>query len=627
MGDPRKSRTRKKQPIVELLEPRSYLSVTFSGPTFYTNIRGVTGIAVGDLNGQGKPDVVVAGLAPNTATGVVAVYPNQSGSFGTPTIYPLPSATGGVAIGDFEGSGKQDIAATDPSDNQLFILKNDGSGNFSPGAGASLGGSTGDVVIVAADFNGDGKADVAVADPTDNQVVIAFSNGDGSFSTQAPVSVPDPQKVVAADFNGDGHTDLAILSGQSPNSLYIAMNNGTGTFAAPVAYSFGPDFGTISDIASADFNGDGSPDLVGVGSGSAGGGVAAVLLNQGTGLFTSVNDLPLPAAANAVVTGNFSGSGHGDIAALGSGGSLDILPGNGDGTFGSDQTVFTVELATPGGQALSADFDANGQPDIAYLSRSQGGFGILLNSSGSNVPGGPSVIAPSLSGKLTTRELVAGGKITAVTQTITFTASTAFTGSVTVNFQFSLTNTINSNNPAVATVTRKLNLKAGRSLRAAVSIRSLPAGLSGAYYLVGQLTDSNGAVATAASAQTVGIVPPTIDLAGGVAALRSTAKAGGKTNVTLGVTNYGSIAANGSLPVEIFASTSGAIDASAILVDQFTQRVAIPAGKSRRLPVTIPLPTEAGNYYLIVVLDPQNTLNDVNLSNNTFVSGTTIALS
>jgi hypothetical protein len=527
----------KQRPFAERLEPRSYLSVTFSAPVFSTNVRGVTGIATGDLTGNGQPYVVVAGLSPSApSVAVVGVYPNQSGSFGTPTVLPIGFASGGVAIGDFRGGqGEQDIAAIDPSDNQLTSFLNNGSADFSQGGGVTLPGTGGDTAIVAADFNGDGKDDLAVADPNENQVVIAFSNGVGSFATQAPISVPDPLKIVAADFNGDGHTDLAILSGQSPNVLYVALNNGNGTFAAPVAYSFGSGVASIKDIAAADFNGDGRADLVAVGDAGGGAGVAAVLLNQGAGTFTSVTDLPLPGTATDVVTGNFSGSGHADIAAIGQSGSLDVLPGNGDGTFGSDQSVFTGQLATPGGQAVTADFDADGSPDIAFLSRSQGGFGTLLNST---LPPGsvaPSVIASSLSGKLTTKPIVAGGKITPISQVVTFKASAAFSGTVTVNFQFSLSGTFNSNNPTVGTLTRKLNLKAGRSQRFAVSIKSLPSGLAGTYYLVGQLTDSTGATSTAASAQTVGIVAPIVDLSGGVAFLPSTGKAGRTTTVTLGI--------------------------------------------------------------------------------------------
>lgn len=615
-------RSTKNRPFSELLEPRSYLSVTFSNPTFVINVRGVAAVAAADLNDDGRPDMVVTGLSPSDVnTAIVAVYPNQGGNFITPTAYTVGAQAGGVATGDFLGNGRQGIATVDPSDNQLFALLNDGSGNFTPAAGVALGGTSGDTTVVAADFNGDGKTDVAVADPTDNQVVIAFSNGDGSFTTQTPISVNDPQMIVAADFNGDGHPDLAILGGSSLNTLSIALNNGNGTFAAPVAYSFGSGVIAINDIAAADFNGDGRTDLVGVGSSNDGSGVAAVLLNQGGGAFGSASDLTLPGAANAVVTGNFSGSGHVDIAALGQSGSLDILPGNGDGTFGSDQAVFTNQLNTPGTQAVTADFDGNGTPDIAFLSRSQGGFGVLLNGVAS------SVVTPTVLGKLPTKPLVAGGKITPIAQSVSFSTTAPFSGSATVNLQLVPIGTFGSSFSTIATLTKKLTLKTGRAQKFPVVIRSLPSGLAGSYYLIAQLTDSTGAVSIGTVAQPLTIVPPTIDLSGSFGSVPRAGKAGRKAIVTFKVTNSGTITANATLPVDIISSNTGSLDDTAVSIDDFTRHVVIAPGKTIVMRASLTLPNAAGAYYLIVELDPQNTLNDVNLSNNVFTSATTIAIS
>lgn len=614
--------SRQVQAFAESLEPRSYLSVTFGNPTFVVNIRGVAAMAAADLNGTGRPDMVVTGVSQSASNiAVVGVYPNQGGNFITPTAYPAGAEPGPVAIGNFEGNGKRDIATIDPSDNQLFAFLNDGSANFSPGAGATLGGSGGDSAMVAADFNGDGKDDIAVADPNDNQVVIAFSNGNGSFAVQGPLSVPDPVKIVAADFNGDGHPDLAILSGQSPSSVYIALNNGNGTFSTPVAYSFGPGAASISDLVTADFNGDGRPDLVGVGSSSSGAGIVSVLLTQAGGTLGSANDIALPGAEIAVVTGNFSNSGHADIAAIGQSGSLDILPGNGDGTFGADQSLFTTELATPGSQAVAADFDGSGTADIAYLSRSQGGFATLLNGVAT------SVVTPDLTGKLPGKPLVAGGKITPISQVLSFTASAAFSGTATVNIQLVPVQGFSSGASTITTVTRKLTLKAGRALKVALSIRSLPSGLEGSYYMMANLTDSTGAVSTAAAVQPITIIPPTIDLSGAFITVPRTGKVGRKAIVAFKITNSGSVTASGTLPTEIFASTTGSLDASAVNLGTFSRHIAIGPGKTIRMQAAVTLPSSAAAYFLIAELDPQNTLNDVNLSNNNFVSSTTISIS
>lgn len=613
----------KQQVFSEQLEPRSYLSVTFSDPTYVLNIRGVTAIAAANVSGNGQPDLVVTGLSPSSVnSAIVGVYPNQSGHFITPSAYTVGSEAGGLAVGDFLGNGAEDIATVDPSDNQLYVLLNNGSGTFTSAAGAALGGSGGDTTVVAADFNGDGKEDIAVADPNDNQVVIAFSNGDGSFTVGTPISIPDPETIVAADFSGDGHPDLAILSGQSPTTVYIALNLGNGTFAAPVAYSFGSTVSSINSIAAASFTGSGKPDLVGIGSSTTGTGVAAVLLNQGAGTFGTASDLALPDAADAVVTGDFSGSGHIDIAAFGQSGSLDILPGNGDGTFGSDQSVFTNQLGTPGNQAVSADFDGNGTPDIAFLSRSQGGVGVVLNGVST------SVLTPTLTGKLPTKALVSGGKITAITQELSFTASSAFSGSATVNLELFPVGTFDSSFSTIATLTKKLKLKAGRTQRFPLAIRSLPSGLAGSYYLFAQLTDSTGAVSIGTVVQPLTIVPPTIDLSGSVISIPRSGKAGRKAIVRFKVSNSGTItAASAALPVDIFSSTTGTLDSTAVNIDDFTRRVAIAPGRTVVMQASVTLPSTPGTYYLVVEVDPQNTLHDVDFSNNVFSSVTTIAIS
>lgn len=613
----------KQQVFSEQLEPRSYLSVTFSDPTYVLNIRGVTAIAAANVSGNGQPDLVVTGLSPSSVnSAIVGVYPNQSGHFITPSAYTVGSEAGGLAVGDFLGNGAEDIATVDPSDNQLYVLLNNGSGTFTSAAGAALGGSGGDTTVVAADFNGDGKEDIAVADPNDNQVVIAFSNGDGSFTVGTPISIPDPETIVAADFSGDGHPDLAILSGQSPTTVYIALNLGNGTFAAPVAYSFGSTVSSINSIATASFTGSGKPDLVGIGSSTTGTGVAAVLLNQGAGTFGTASDLALPDAADAVVTGDFSGSGHIDIAAFGQSGSLDILPGNGDGTFGSDQSVFTNQLGTPGNQAVSADFDGNGTPDIAFLSRSQGGVGVVLNGVST------SVLTPTLTGKLPTKALVSGGKITAITQELSFTASSAFSGSATVNLELFPVGTFDSSFSTIATVTKKLKLKAGRTQRFPLAIRSLPSGLAGSYYLFARLTDSTGAVSIGTVVQPLTIVPPTIDLSGSVISIPRSGKASRKAIVRFKMSNSGTItAASAALPVDIFSSTTGTLDSTAVNIDDFTRRVAIAPGRTVVMQASVTLPSTPGAYYLVVEVDPQNTLHDVDFSNNVFSSVTTIAIS
>ena len=129
-------------PLVHSLESRLCLSAVFTTPEFVAGIDSTTGIAAADFNGDGKTDIVVAGDSAGTSNAVVAVYLNQNGSFSTPTLIPISGTTAGITTGDFLGNGHQDIAVVDASTNQLDVFLNDSAGNFSQGAGASLGGTS-----------------------------------------------------------------------------------------------------------------------------------------------------------------------------------------------------------------------------------------------------------------------------------------------------------------------------------------------------------------------------------------------------------------------------------------------------------------------------------------------------
>ena len=129
-----------------------------------------TSVAAADFNGDGKADLVVAGLASGTSNAVVAIYLNGgSGTFTTPTIIPLAATPPSfVAAGNFLNNGKQDIAVTQA--NMVDVFLNDGSGNFSQGVGGTAG--NGPSAIAVGDFNGDGKEDLAVVNQADGTVSV-----------------------------------------------------------------------------------------------------------------------------------------------------------------------------------------------------------------------------------------------------------------------------------------------------------------------------------------------------------------------------------------------------------------------------------------------------------------------
>jgi len=605
--------------IVEGLERRLCLSASFSTPAFYTGVNSATGIAAADFNGDGKADIAVAGLSPTSSIPVIGVYLNQNGSFGTPTLFPFSGAPAGIAAGDFLGNGHQDIAVVDSSSNTLDVFLGDGAGNFTPGAGASLGGSGGDTAIVSADFNGDHRDDVAVLDPAANSVVI-FTPGNsfGSFSLAQSISVPSPLNLVVGDFNGDQHPDLAVLSGNG--SVYVALNNGAGVLGAPTAYSLGANVSSPVALAAGTFTSSAASDLIGVGVNGQNG-EAGFLFGQTSGTFEPATDVALSAVPNLVVTGDFTTAGVTDAALLTASGGLTVLPGNGDGTFATPQSIFTSSLGAPATQAVVDDFGAG--PGIAFLSSSQNGFGVTISGAGGGT-NSSSNLTPTLKGSLGS-SVVAGAALKGK-ETLTLTAHSAASGSARATILLSPDKSAADSVLTLASAAGKLNLKAGKAKTFALKLpKSIPATVAaGKYHVLIESTDTAGVVTTVDSGQTVNVVAPVVDLTGSVVKAPLTVKAGKKFTLTLLIANSSAanVAAVGLLPFDVETSPDPLLADAAPLLSE-THRISIKPGKSIRLTITATLASSA---YLVVNLDPKHAAfpNDLNLSNNVFATSRAI---
>ena len=215
-------------------------------------------------------------------------------------------------------------------------------------------------MAVVADFNNDGKPDIAVVcvgDPSvgdDGGVSILLGNGDGTFQPAANVVTgKNPSSIAADDFNGDGRLDIVTI--QSDNTVSALLGNGDGTFQAHVNYGTGsgPDF-----VAADDFNSDGRPDLVVTNSS---GSSVGVLLGNGDGTFQSHVDYPTGGAANGVGVADLNGDGKLDLA-VAAGNALVVFAGKGDGTF--TQIWSSAALGIRSIRVTIGDFTSDGKPDV-----------------------------------------------------------------------------------------------------------------------------------------------------------------------------------------------------------------------------------------------------------------------
>jgi hypothetical protein len=240
---------------------------------------------------------------------------------------------------------------------------------FSPGQAIGVG--TWPIAVLSADFNGDGHADLAVANENDSTVSIFLGNGTGQFASAAgsPVStVGAPSSLAAADVNGDGHLDLFVMGAQ----LEVLIGDGHGSFTAGSTISLGS---SPRYMAAGDFNNDGKPDCVVVDEQDNN---ARVLLGNGSGGFTQATGSPI-AVGNFptwVSVGDFNRDTKLDFAVSNAGsGTVGIFLGNGNGQFTqASGSPITLGGISPYPESLAvADFNLDGSPDLAVLVNERSG--------------------------------------------------------------------------------------------------------------------------------------------------------------------------------------------------------------------------------------------------------------
>lgn len=303
--------------------------------TGYVSFDGVArNIAVGDFNGDGKADLAFAGISyldltgtPKNGVGIALGL--GDGKFTAPQGYGGGAYVLDVTVADFNQDGKLDIAATEGQTSRLLICQGKGDGTFSEPL--SLVTGRGQLPsprhIVSADFNKDGKPDIAINNWNDHQVSIFINNGTGGFDAPKYFEISTSEYMTVFDGDHDGNLDIVYTTGQSFNLL---LGDGTGNFGK---YAYPLSASGFSNCLAGDFNGDGKTDIAFIKPGRNRGGIGIALANAGSG-YTTPQYLGAGYTPIGLAAGDFNRDGKLDLLTINrDSNDLSFLPGDGAGNF------------------------------------------------------------------------------------------------------------------------------------------------------------------------------------------------------------------------------------------------------------------------------------------------------
>ncbi|MGV9266160.1 FG-GAP-like repeat-containing protein [Kitasatospora sp. NPDC003701] len=357
-----------------------------------------------DVNGDGHQDVISQDARGNVALVWLGDGSGALGTGAKVQLNPTPGCdtTGdnpcvarfptGVAVGDFDGDGTPDLATSDANTNNASVVLGNGDGTFGAATQFALGGATNPQGIAAADLNGDGHPDLVTANASTGTLSVLLGDGTGGFGTASsvPAGVTLPSRPELADVNEDGRPDAIVVAPGSPGRVAVLLGDGTGGFGTANVLSAGTN---LSSASVADLNGDGHADLV---VSSADSNEVVVLEGDGTGAFGSPLAFGLAGGRNpqATAVADLDGDGRPDVATANSNSSATFVndasvlfnttnrpPTAANESYGQVGADTPLVIGAPG--VLGNDTDPDGNPLTASVVTGPAHGTLTLNPDGS----------------------------------------------------------------------------------------------------------------------------------------------------------------------------------------------------------------------------------------------------
>jgi hypothetical protein len=335
------------------------------------------GLAVADVNGDGKRDIITAN---NGSSMVGVLLGNGTGTFQAVTTTSAGSGSQpySLVVADVNADGKPDVLTANYGTSSVGVLLGTGTGTFAPAVAYSTGSGSQPFDLAVADVNGDGKLDIISANTFTYEVGVLLGTGAGTFAAVVPYSTGpnSPTKVAIGDVNADGKPDIvAAVSGAV--GVLLGTGTGTGTFQA---ISTTPLSNSPRKLALADVNADGRLDVVTVSDN--GSGFVSVLQGTGTGTFAAAVNYAMSSNSfsNGVAVTDVSGDGKPDVLTANPGNyTVGVLKNNGTGTFAAVQTFSAGSSGSMPYEVTAADVNGDSKPDILTANVSTNTVSVLLN--------------------------------------------------------------------------------------------------------------------------------------------------------------------------------------------------------------------------------------------------------